>query len=96
MPPSIQFFAQAVVLQPDKWSNGEQIRNEFQHEGHGDHFMTTIVAYIMALRDILHLWRIRVVDSSVGILSSICIERLYPLSPFQTTIYMDIIESLKK
>ena len=36
------------------------------------------------------------IDSSVGILTSIAIERLYPLLPFQTTIYMDLIECLRK
>ena len=96
MPPSIQFFSQAVALQPHKWSTGEEIRKEFQYDGHRDHFLTTIVAYIMALRDILHLWRIRVVDSSVGILTSLAIERLFPLSPFQTTIYMHLMECLRK
>ena len=89
MPEGIKFFSQAEVLQPDNWSTGEQIRTQYQ-------FLTTIVAYVMALHNVLHLWRIRVVDSNVSILNSISIERVYPLSPFQCTIFQDVLVSLQK
>lgn len=62
MPSSIRHFAQAVTLQPEKWSTPEQVRSQFEQEGHRSSFLTTIVAYVLALHDILHLWRLRVVD----------------------------------
>ena len=79
----VKFFSQAAALQPGNWTTAEQIRSQFQYEGHRDHFITTVLAYVMALHDALHLWRIRVVDSNVSILNAVSIERVYPLSPLQ-------------
>ena len=50
----------------------------------------------MALHDIHFLWQRRVVDSRIGCLHSASLERLYPLSPYQTAIYQDIVDSLAK
>ena len=51
---------------------------------------------MMALHDILCLWRQRVVDGRIGCLQTRSIERLYPLSPFQMAIYRDIVDSLAR
>lgn len=96
MPSSIRHFAQAVTLQPEKWSTPEQVRSQFEQEGHRSSFLTTIVAYVLALHDILHLWRLRVVDGRIGTLHSISIQQLYPLSPHQTAILQDIIQSIEE
>lgn len=48
----------------------------------------------MALHDILYLWKKRVLDGTIGSLHTPSIERLYPLSPFQTAIFRDIMDSL--
>ena len=42
------------------------------------------------------LWQRRVVDSRIGSLHTASLERLYPLSPYQTAVYRDIIDSLAK
>lgn len=42
----------------------------------------------MSLHDILHLWKIRVLDGGVSDLTSISMERIYPLSSLQTTILL--------
>ena len=96
MPHVVKFFSQAAALQPGNWTTAEQIRSQFQYEGHRDHFITTVVAYVMALHDALHLWRIRVVDSNVSILNAVSIERVYPLSPLQMSIFQDIKVCLAK
>ena len=59
---NIRHFAQAVLLCPDKWTTPEQIRCQFNYEGHQSSFLTTIVAYVLALHDILHLWHLQVVE----------------------------------
>ena len=96
MPHVVKFFSQAAALQPGNWTTAEQIRSQFQYEGHRDHFITTVVAYVMALHDALHLWRIWVVDSNVSILNAVSIERVYPLSPLQMSIFQDIKDCLAK
>ena len=80
MPSAIQFFSQAFSLCPQYWTTAEDIRLQFDHEGHRTSFLTTLVAYVMALHDILFLWRRRVVDSRIGYLHATSVERLYPLS----------------
>ena len=50
----------------------------------------------MALHDIHFLWQRQVVDSRIGCLHSASLERLYPLSPYQTAIYRDIVDSRAK
>ena len=52
MPSTIRHFVQAVTLQPEKWTTPEQIRGQFE-EGHCSSRLTTIVAYVFALHDIL-------------------------------------------
>ena len=94
MPPAIQFFSQAVSLMPDCWSRPEQIRQQFDHEGHKSSFLTTLVSYVLALHDILNLWQRRIVDARIGCLQSRSVERLYPLSPLQRAIFQDIVDSL--
>ncbi|KAL9976907.1 hypothetical protein ACROYT_G014249 [Oculina patagonica] len=42
MPVNVKYFAQAVRLQPDEWSNAQQILEHFKYEGHCDHFLHTI------------------------------------------------------
>lgn len=96
MPPSICHFAQAVTLQPEKWTTPEQIRSEFEEEAHCSSFVTTIVAYILTLHDIFHLCRSRVVDGRIGTLQSISIQQLYPLSPYQSAILQDVIKSVEE
>ena len=85
-----------MTLQPDKWTNPEQIRSQFEEEGHRSSFLTTIVANVLALHDILHLWRLRVVDGRIGTLQSISIQQLYLLSPYQSAILQDIIKSVEE
>ena len=80
MPPAIQYFSQAVSLMPDCWSRPEQIRQQFNHEGHKSSFLTTLVSYVLALHDILNLWQRRIVDARIGCLQTRSVERLYPLS----------------
>ena len=95
MPKLIQFFAQAISLAPDHWSTAEQITSRFHSEGHKNYFLNTIVSFVMSLYDILHLWRIRVVDGEVGPLSSLSIKRLYPLSPLLSATLGDIVSTLE-
>ena len=95
MPKPIQFFAQAISLAPDHWSTAEQITSRFHSQGHKNYFLNTIVSFVMSLYDILHLWRIRVVDGEVGPLSSLSIKRLYPLSPLLSAILGDIVSALE-
>lgn len=94
MPEAIQSFSQAVTLCPEKWTTSEQILKQFDHEGHRSSFLTTLVAYVMALRDTLYLWQRRVVDSRIGSLQTRSIERLHPISSVQTAIYQDIVDNL--
>lgn len=96
MPFSIRHFSQAVVLCPDKWTTGSQITSQFHHEAHRQSFITTIVAYVMALHDIMYLWRIQVVDQNIGSLHALSVESLYPLSPHQKAIFQDIVSCLAK
>ena len=94
MPPAIQHFSQAVMLMPQSWSSAQQIRGQFDHEGHRSTFLMTLVAYVMALHDVYNLWCRRIVDSRIGCLQTRSVERLYPLSAFQRAIYQDIVSSL--
>ena len=96
MPSCIRHFVQAVTLQPERWTTPEQIRSQFEEEGHRSSHLTTIVAYVLALHDILRLWRLRVVDGRIGTLQSISIQQLYPLSLYQTAILQDIIQSVEE
>ena len=94
MPPAIQHFSQAVTLMPQSWSTTEQIRGQFDHEGHRSSFLTTLVAYVMTLHDVYDLWSRRIMDSCIVCLQTRSVERLYPLTPFQRAIYEDIVGSL--
>ena len=96
MPLSIRHFSQAIVLCPDKWTTGSQIASQFEHEAHRQSFITTIVAYVMVMHDIMYLWRIRVVDQNISSLHALWIESLYPLSPYQKSIFPDIVSCLAK
>lgn len=96
LPFSIRHFSQAVVLCPDKWTTGSHIASQFEHEAHRQSFITTIVAYVMALHDIMYLWRIRVVDQNIGSLQALSVESLYPLSPYRKAIFQDIVSCLAK
>ena len=87
MPPAIKHFSQAVQLCPERWTTSSQILAQFDLEGHRSSYLTTLVAFVMALHDIHFLWQRRVVDSRIGSLHSASVERLYPLSPYQTAIY---------
>ena len=96
MPRAIQFFSQVVNLCPERWSSSSQILAQFDLEGHRSSYLTTLVGFVMALHDILFLWQRQVVDSRIGSLHSRSLERLYPLSPYQTAIYQDIVDSLSQ
>ena len=94
MPKSIQFFSQAVALLPATWQSPDSISQQFEHEGHKEYFVRTIVAYVSSLHDVLHLWRIRVVTGDVSDLSAFSIDRLYPLSSNQRSILANITAAL--
>ena len=94
MPAAIQFFSQAASLRPQSWTTTDQIHQQFEHEGHRSSFLTTVVAYVMALHDIFYLWRRQALDGRLGCLQTRSIGRLYPLSPFQTAIFSDIVDCL--
>ena len=79
---------------PDTWWTGDTMTVQFEHEGHKEFFINTIVAYDMSLHDILYLWRICVVNGEVGDSSSISMENLYPLLPLQRAILNDITTAL--
>ena len=87
MPSVIECFAQALTLRPQDWTTVEQIRQQFDHEGHRSSFLTILVLYVMALHDILFLWRRRVVNSQIGSLHTRSMEPLYPLSLYQRAVY---------
>lgn len=70
------------------------ITNQFEHEGHKEYFVRTIVAYVFSLHDVLYLWHIRVVTGDVSDLSAFSIDRLYPLSSHQHAILADITGAL--
>ena len=70
------------------------ITNRFEHEGHKEYFVCTIVAYVSSLHDVLYLWHIRVVTGDVSDLSAFSIDRLYPLSSHQHAILADITGAL--
>lgn len=95
MPVNIRHFSQALLC-PDNWTTAQQIRSQFKHKGHRLSFLTTIVAYVMALYNILHLWHLLVVDGRIGSLQTRSIDQLYLLSPFQGAIFQDIVDSLAK
>ena len=94
MPRAIQFFSQAVNLCPERWTSSSQILSQFHLEGHRSSYLTTLVGFVHALHNILFLWQRQAVDSRIGSLHSRSLERLYPLSPFKTAVYCDIIDSL--
>ena len=48
----------------------------------------------MSLHDILHLWKIRVLDGGGSDLTSISMEHIYPLSSLQRTILADLMGAL--
>jgi len=50
--------------------------------------------YIVSLHDILHLWKIRVLDGGVSDLTSISMEHIYPLSPLQRAILANLMGTL--
>ena len=88
-PKSKQFFSQAVALLPETWQSPDTITNQFEHEGHKEYFVRTIVAYFSSIHDVLYLWCIRVVTGDVSDLSAFSIDRLYPLSSHQRAILAD-------
>ena len=94
MPVPIQYFSQALTLRPQWWSRPEQIRDQFQHEGHRISFVTTLVSYVMAQQNVYHLWHHLIVDTRIGCLQTRSVERLYPMSALQTAVYQDIMDSL--
>ena len=94
LPTAIQFFSQALTRRPLDWTTAEHIRQQFDREGHPSSFLTSLVAYVIALHNILFLWRRRLVDSRIEYLHATSVETLYPLSPFQRAIYQDIVNSL--
>ena len=94
MPSTIAHFAQSAALTPDSWNTADAITSFFDKEGHRDYFVNTIVSYVHFLYDILHLWRIGVVNADITDTSSISVERLYPLSPHQNAIFADIKAAL--
>ena len=85
--------AVSVNLCPERWTSSPQILGQFDLEGHRSSYLTTLVAFVHTLHDMLFLWQRRVVDSRIGSLHSRSLERLYPLSPFQTAVYRDIIDN---
>lgn len=94
MPSTIAHFAQSAALTPASWNTADAITSFFDKEGHRDYFINTIVSYVHSLYDILHLWRIGVVNADITDTSSISVERLYPLSPHQNAIFADIKAAL--
>ena len=91
---AIQFFSQAINLCPERWTSSSQILSQFDLEGHRSHHLTKLVGIVHPLHDILFLWQLRVVDSRIGSLHSRSLKRFYPLSPFQTSLFRDIVDSL--
>ena len=94
MPSAIQYFSQAAALQPDHWSTSAAVTERFSRDGHKDYFVNTQVSYVTLLYDILQLWTCRVIDGSVGDVSSVSIEHMYPLSPLQRAIMTDVTAAL--
>ena len=94
MPPAIKHFSQAIQLCPERWTSSSQILAQFDLEGHRNSYLSTLLAFVLALHDMHFLWQRRVVDSRIGSLHTASLERLYPLSPYQTAVYRDIIDSL--
>ena len=94
MPPNIRHFVQAVHLCPDRWGSCDQIRSQFEHKGHRSIFLTTIVAFVLSLHDILHLWCLQVVDGRIGCLHAQPVDQLYPLLPHQEAMFNDVVDSL--
>ena len=94
MPSAIQYFSQAAALQPDHWSTSAAVTEHFSRNGHKDYFVNTLVSYVTSLHDILQLWTRRVIDGSVGDVSSVSIEHMYPLSPLQRAIMTDVTAAL--
>ena len=70
------------------------ITTQFEHDGHKEYFVCTIVTYLSSVYDVLYLWRIRVVTGDVSDLSALSIDRLYPLSALQCVILADITGAL--
>ena len=94
MLPNIRHFVQAVHLCPDRWGSCDQIRSQFEHKGHCSSFLTTIVAFVLSLHDILHLWCLQVVDGRIGCLHVKPVDQLYPLLPHQEAMFNDVVDSL--
>lgn len=94
MPPNIRHFLQAVHLCPDRWGSCDQIRSQFEHKGHNSIFLTTIVAFVLSLHDILHLWCMQEVDGRIGCLHAQPVDQLYPLLPHQEAMFNDVVDSL--
>ena len=94
MPSTIAHFAQSAALTPASWNTADAITSFFDKEGHRDYFINTIVSYVHSLYDILHLWRIGVVNADITDTSLISVERLYPLSPHQNAIFADMKAAL--
>lgn len=94
MPPSIAYFVQSAAITPASWNTSDAITTFFEKEGHKDYLINTIVSYVHTLYDILHLWKTGVVSADLTDASSISVERLYPLSPHQTGVLIDITSAL--
>ena len=94
MPSAIQYFSQAAALQPHHWSTSAAVTERFSRDGHKDYFVNTLVSYVTSLYNSLQLWTRRVIDGSVGDISSVSIEHLYPLSPLQHAIMTDVTAAL--
>ena len=57
MPPAIRHFSQAIQLCPERWSTSCQILQQFDLEGHRNSYLSTLVAFVLALHDIYFLWQ---------------------------------------
>ena len=62
LPQYLQWYAAAAAHYPNVWTNEEKLRNVLITRGHCDYYVTTVLAHIASLRDLLYLIQIQVIS----------------------------------
>ena len=64
MPLQIRYFAAAYSPMNGFWSDTEQVRTYFSHQGHREQFVDTIVSHGESMSGYLRLWQRRVLTGN--------------------------------
>ena len=83
MPENIRFYASAVHVMPETWTNDHIVREYIRREGNKEYFVDTVMANISALRDTLYLWQRQIIKTNQLSFPNDSINLSFPLDPLQ-------------